>query len=155
VKPNERTTAAGHRVGNQILLSISDEEYALIIAHLEFVNMPQHLSLYEPGQMLEFVHFPNTGMVSLVIATEDGRTVEVGRLAGKGLQGYRRRAAIQGRQSPHQKHSGDEIDQFLSTFVHRREKISSSLSIRLTIFRGVRNSSAFQRPRKSLGFQWY
>jgi hypothetical protein len=61
VKRNGRTTAAGHRVGNKILLSISDEEYALIIPQLEFINMPQHLSLYEPGQTLEFVHFPNAG----------------------------------------------------------------------------------------------
>jgi CRP-like cAMP-binding protein len=94
VKPNERTTTAGHRVGNKILLSISDEEYALIIPHLEFVNMPQHLSLYEPGQTLEFVHFPNTGMVSLVIATEDGRTVEVGEVGREGFAGIQATVGI-------------------------------------------------------------
>ena len=42
--------------------------------------------------------------------------------------------AIQPRQSPHQKHSGHEIDQFLSAFVHREDKISSSLYVRLAIF---------------------
>jgi CRP-like cAMP-binding protein len=94
VKPNERTTVAGHRVANKILLSIADEEYALIIPHLEFINMPQHLSLYEPGQMLEFVHFPNTGMVSLVIATEDGRTVEVGEVGREGFAGIQATVGI-------------------------------------------------------------
>ena len=78
MQPNKRTTSAGDRVGNTILLSISDKEYSLILPYLEFLDMPQHLTLYEPGQPLKFVYFPNTGMVSLVIATEDGRTVEVG-----------------------------------------------------------------------------
>jgi CRP-like cAMP-binding protein len=87
MQPNERTTTAGNRVGNQILLSISDKEYALIRPHLEFLSMPHHLSLYEPGQPLEFVHFPNTGMVSLVIATEDGKTVEVGEVGREGFAG--------------------------------------------------------------------
>ena len=87
MQSNERATTAGNRVGNKILLSISDKEYALIRPHLEFLSMPQHLSLYEPGQPIEFVHFPNSGMVSLVIATEDGKTVEVGEVGREGFAG--------------------------------------------------------------------
>jgi len=71
MQPNEWTTTAGKRVRNQILLSISDEEYALIRPHMEFLSMPHHLSLYEPSEPLEFVYFPNSGMVSFVIATQD------------------------------------------------------------------------------------
>ena len=87
MQSNERTTITGNRVDNKILLSISDKEYALIRPHLEFLNMPHHLNLYEPGQPLEFVHFPNTGMVSLVIATVDGKTVEVGEVGREGFAG--------------------------------------------------------------------
>src|SRR6202795_2664803 len=87
MQPNERTTAVGNRVGNKILLSIPDKEYDLLRPHLEFLRMPHHLSLYEPGQPLEFVHFPNAGMVSLVIATEDGKTVEVGEVGREGFAG--------------------------------------------------------------------
>jgi CRP-like cAMP-binding protein len=94
VQPNERITPAGNRVGNKILLSIADKEYALILPHLEFINMPQRLSLYEPGQPLEFVHFPNMGMVSLVIATEDGRTVEVGEVGREGFAGIQAAVGI-------------------------------------------------------------
>jgi CRP-like cAMP-binding protein len=94
MQPNERTTIAGNRVGNKILLSISDKEYALIRPHLEFLSMPHHLSLYEPGQPLEFVHFPNTGMVSLVIATEDGKTVEVGEVGREGFAGIQATVGI-------------------------------------------------------------
>jgi CRP-like cAMP-binding protein len=94
MQPNERTTTVGNRVGNEILLSISDKEYALIRPHLEFLSMPHHLSLYEPGQPLEFVHFPNTGMVSLVIATLDGRTVEVGEVGREGFAGIQAAVGI-------------------------------------------------------------
>src|ERR1700689_2157667 len=94
MQPNERTTSTGNRVGNKILLSISDKEYALILPHLEFIRMPHHLSLYEPGQPLEFVHFPNSGMVSLVIATEDGRTVEVGEVGKEGFAGVQAAVGI-------------------------------------------------------------
>ena len=94
MQPNERTTTVGNRVGNKILLSIADKEYALIRPHLEFLSMPHHLSLYEPGQPLEFVHFPNTGMVSLVIATLDGRTVEVGEVGREGFAGIQAAVGI-------------------------------------------------------------
>ena len=94
MRPNERTTATGNRVANKILLSIPDEEYALIRPHLEFLSMPHHLSLYEPGQPLEFVHFPNTGMVSLVIATEDGKSVEVGEVGREGFAGIQAAVGI-------------------------------------------------------------
>jgi len=94
MQPNERTTPAGKRVGNKILLSIPDKEYTLIRPHLEFLSMPNHLSLYEPGEPLEFVHFPNTGMVSLVIATEDGKTVEVGEVGREGFAGIQAAVGI-------------------------------------------------------------
>jgi CRP-like cAMP-binding protein len=94
MQPSERTTTAGNRVGNKVLLSIPDKEYALIRPHLEFLSMPHHLSLYEPGQPLEFVHFPNTGMVSLVIATEDGKTVEVGEVGKEGFAGIQAAVGI-------------------------------------------------------------
>ena len=94
MQPSERTSPAGNRVANKILLSIPDEEYALIRPHLEFISMPHHLSLYEPGQPIEFVHFPNAGMVSLVIATEDGKTVEVGEVGREGFAGIQATVGI-------------------------------------------------------------
>jgi CRP-like cAMP-binding protein len=89
-----RTTIAGNPVSNKILLSITDTEYALIRPHLESLSMPHHLNLYEPGQPLQFVHFPNTGMVSLVIATEDGKTVEVGEVGREGFSGVQAAVGI-------------------------------------------------------------
>ncbi len=98
ILPKKRATISGERVGNKILLSISDKEYAVIRPHLEFLSMPHHLSLYEPGQPLKFVHFPNTGMVSLVIATEDGKTVEVGEVGREGFAGTQAAVGINSNQ---------------------------------------------------------
>jgi CRP-like cAMP-binding protein len=83
----ERTNSTGKPVSNRILLSISDKEYRAIRPHLEFLGMPRQLSLYEPNDPLNFVYFPNAGMVSLVIETEDGRTVEVGEVGKEGFAG--------------------------------------------------------------------
>jgi CRP-like cAMP-binding protein len=94
MQPNERTNTAGNRLGNRILLSIPDNEYTLIRPHLEFLSMPHHLTLYESGRPLEFVHFPNAGMVSLVIATEDGKTVEVGEVGREGFAGIQAAVGI-------------------------------------------------------------
>jgi hypothetical protein len=86
-KEGERTNATGKPVSNRLLLSVSDKEYRAIRPHLEFLDMPHQLSLYEPNDPLEFVYFPNAGMVSLVIETEDGRTVEVGEVGKEGFAG--------------------------------------------------------------------
>jgi CRP-like cAMP-binding protein len=83
----ERTNPTGKPVSNKALLSVSDKEYQAIRPHLEYLSMPRQLSLYEPNNPLKFVYFPNTGMVSLVIETEDGRTVEVGEAGRDGFAG--------------------------------------------------------------------
>src|ERR1700730_8218841 len=87
VRPGERTNAAGKPVRNQILLSIPDTEYRAIRPHLEFLGLPQHRILYEPHQKLEFVHFPNAGLISLVVSLKDGETVEAGLLGSEGVAG--------------------------------------------------------------------
>ena len=86
-KAGERTNPSGKPVSNRVLLSVSDKEYRAIRPHLEFLSMTHQLSLYEPNDPLEFVYFPNAGMVSLVIETEDGWTVEVGEVGKEGFAG--------------------------------------------------------------------
>jgi CRP-like cAMP-binding protein len=87
IRPGERTNAQRKPVGNKILLSVPDDEFHAIRPHLEFLRLPHHLSLYEPNQKIEFAYFPNHGMISLVVAIEDGRTVEVGVVGNEGFAG--------------------------------------------------------------------
>jgi len=86
-QPGERTNVEGKRVRNKILSAIPDDEYKLMRPELTYVGLPSHLSLHEPTQNIVFVYFPNRGMVSQVVVTKDGRTVEVGVVGKEGYVG--------------------------------------------------------------------
>ena len=83
----DRTNVEGKRVRNKVLLAMSDDEYKLMRPDLTYVDLPHHLSLHEPTQNIEFVYFPNRGLVSQVVVTKDGRTVEVGVVGKEGYVG--------------------------------------------------------------------
>jgi CRP-like cAMP-binding protein len=83
----ERTNPAGKPVGNKILLSVSDAEYRRIRPHLEFVELAQHSSLHEPGERVRFAYFLNSGLASIVVATQEGRGVEAGVVGYEGVVG--------------------------------------------------------------------
>jgi CRP-like cAMP-binding protein len=87
VQAGQRTNTEGKQVSNKVLLATPDNEYELMRADLTYIDLPDHLSLHEPTQKIEFVYFPNRGMVSQVVVTKDGRTVEVGVVGNEGYVG--------------------------------------------------------------------
>ncbi len=87
LQAGERTNAAGKPVSNTILLSIVDSEYNLLRPHVEYLQLPNHLVLHEAGSRLEFVYFPNRGLISLVVAMKDGKTAEAGVVGNEGFTG--------------------------------------------------------------------
>jgi CRP-like cAMP-binding protein len=87
VQPGERTSPAGKPVRNKLLLAIPDEEFRGIRSRLQFVELPHHFILHQPHQTVRFAHFPNAGLISLVVELKDGRTVEAGLLGNEGASG--------------------------------------------------------------------
>jgi CRP-like cAMP-binding protein len=87
VQPGERTNPGGKPVRNRLLLALSDGEFQSIRPHLEFVNLPHHLSLHQPHRIVKFAHFPNEGLISLVVELNDGKSVEAGLLGKDGASG--------------------------------------------------------------------
>jgi CRP-like cAMP-binding protein len=87
VRAGERTDVGGNPASNRLLLSTPDSEYRLMRPYLKYVDLPSHLSLHEPSETIEFVYFLNRGMVSQVVVTKDGRTVEVGVVGNEGYVG--------------------------------------------------------------------
>ena len=85
--PGERTNPSGKAVGNQILLSIPDVEYRLLRPALEFEELPHHVNLHQPHEAQEFAHFPNNGLISLVIVLGGGKSVEAGLVGNEGFVG--------------------------------------------------------------------
>jgi CRP-like cAMP-binding protein len=86
-RAGDRTNVAGKAVKNKVLLAAPDNEYELMRPYLMHMDLPHHLSLHEPTQKIEFVYFPNRGMVSQVVVTKDGRSVEVGVVGSEGYVG--------------------------------------------------------------------
>jgi CRP-like cAMP-binding protein len=99
LQAGERTNRAGRPVSNAILLSIPEEEFEAIRPHLQFVALPQRLSLQEANQKLDDVYFLNRGMVSLVFTTQKGESVEVGVVGNEGFTPIPVAAGL--RRSPH------------------------------------------------------
>ena len=87
VREGERTSPQGKPVCNRILLALPDNEFRSIRPRLEFLPLPHHRLLYEPNRKIDFLYFPNRGLISLVIVMEDGKTVEVAVLGREGFAG--------------------------------------------------------------------
>ena len=91
----ETTTKAGERPFNNLLRRLSDSDYALLTPHLTQDEAKPGDLLYNPGDDVEIAHFPcGPGLVSYMVANEDGRDVETvligreGAVGGIVSQGY-------------------------------------------------------------------
>jgi len=73
-KAGERTDSAGGPIRNKILLCIPDASTSEYARKLEFVDLPNHLSLHEPHKKQQFVYFLNRGLASIVVAMRAGET---------------------------------------------------------------------------------
>jgi CRP-like cAMP-binding protein len=83
----KRTNTRGRVVRNKALLALHEKEFQSTRPHLEFEVLTDHLSLHEPHRAVKFAHFPNSGLISLVVELEDGKTVEAGLLGNDGVSG--------------------------------------------------------------------
>jgi CRP-like cAMP-binding protein len=50
---------------NWLLAALSDREYERLIPHLELVSLSSHQVLYDAGEQISHVYFPNQAMISL------------------------------------------------------------------------------------------
>jgi CRP-like cAMP-binding protein len=74
-------------IENKLLTVLSNEAIANLLPHLEAVSLPFKEILYQPGKSVEYVYFPNRGVVSLLIILEDGTLAEVGLVGNEGMIG--------------------------------------------------------------------
>jgi CRP-like cAMP-binding protein len=63
------------------------EQYALLARHLTPVELPLGKPLSEPNQPIEYIYFPNTGLISTDALTLKGAQVEVGVIGREGFSG--------------------------------------------------------------------
>jgi len=74
---------------NRLLAALPAKEYERLLASLEPVRLTYGEVLYEPGEKMRHVYFPNDCLVSLLTVVEGHRALEVGLVGREGMVGSR------------------------------------------------------------------
>ena len=73
--------------GNHLLQALSDTERGALMEQLRPAHLTVKTVLFDPGQPIQFVHFPVDGVISLVTPLADGNIVEVATIGNEGIVG--------------------------------------------------------------------
>jgi CRP-like cAMP-binding protein len=77
----------GGQVANSLLAALPREDYRSLLAELEPVTLTAGKVLYEPGERIRHVYFPDDAQVSLLIVMPDQKVLEVGLVGREGMVG--------------------------------------------------------------------
>jgi CRP-like cAMP-binding protein len=72
---------------NRLLKLLPPEDFERLRPHLQPVEFKYKLSLYRADEQIEFVHFIETGVASLVNTMKNGNSAEVGTIGNEGMVG--------------------------------------------------------------------
>jgi CRP-like cAMP-binding protein len=75
------------RTENQLLASLPGDDYQRLLSHLERQEVRLSEILYTPDDVLKYVYFPETCIVSLLTDLSDGYGIEVGLVGKEGMVG--------------------------------------------------------------------
>jgi len=78
---------ASARVANTLLAALPRTQYRRIAPALQTVQLEFGAVLYEPGDPIAFVYFPNDALVSLLTVVDQRSALEVGMVGYEGLVG--------------------------------------------------------------------
>lgn len=83
-----RSEAHAHSpLGNHLLAALPAADLMRLLPEMEFVPLKLGEVLYESGTQLRHVYFPVSGVISLLILTEDGGTAEIAVVGNDGCVG--------------------------------------------------------------------
>jgi CRP-like cAMP-binding protein len=74
-------------VSNRLLAGLPGKEYQRLQPYLEQVTLTFGEILYEQGEIIRDVYFPNHGIISLLSMVEERSTLEVGIVGNEGMVG--------------------------------------------------------------------
>lgn len=80
-------TEARAPAANRLLAALPKKEYRRLLPQLEQVAMPFAEIIYEPGDVIRHVYFPNDSIVSLLSVVAEHSTLEVGLVGNEGMAG--------------------------------------------------------------------
>src|SRR5919112_78140 len=76
-----------HPVQNRLLAALPKKEYRRLLPELEQVTLPFAEVLYEPGERIRHVYFPNQSIISLLAEVTARPPLEVGLIGNEGVAG--------------------------------------------------------------------
>jgi CRP-like cAMP-binding protein len=74
-------------IRNRLLAALPSEEYGRLFPRLEHVPLPFMEVLYEGGEPIRHVYFPDDGLISLLVVMDDGTVREIGVIGSEGMLG--------------------------------------------------------------------
>lgn len=80
-------TASQAKTENHLLAALPEDEYQGIASELEQVPLELSRILYRQDEVIDFVYFPQTAIVSLLTDLQDGSGIEVGLVGSEGMVG--------------------------------------------------------------------
>lgn len=81
------STATQTRTENRVLAALPGEEYGRLLPHLERISVELSEILFRPDEVLKYVYFPETCIISLLTDLSDGYGIEVGLVGKEGMAG--------------------------------------------------------------------
>jgi CRP-like cAMP-binding protein len=74
-------------IRNHLLAALPGEEYGRLLPQLESVPLPFMEVLYEGGEPIRHVYFPDDGLISLLVVLDDKTVREIGVIGNEGMLG--------------------------------------------------------------------
>lgn len=72
---------------NRVLAALPAKDYARLLPDLKLVEMPVGWTMSESGDHVDYLHFPTSGIVSLIYSLEDGSSSETALVGNEGMVG--------------------------------------------------------------------
>lgn len=72
---------------NRLLRLADPDEYVRLVPYMETVRLRRHQVVYERNRPVEFVYFPQSGILATVSHLRSGRHVDVGTIGNEGMLG--------------------------------------------------------------------
>jgi len=73
---------------NYILNALPPEDFERLLPDLEAEELPHGKRLYYPDEPINYIHFPDTAIISVVTMTPEGQSVEAGVIGWEGIAGF-------------------------------------------------------------------
>lgn len=82
-----KSTSDGSERVNRLLATLPNNEYKRLLPRLKSVNLVLGEELYESGDAIKYVYFPNNSIISLISGWSEASWLEVGMVGNEGMAG--------------------------------------------------------------------